>query len=282
MKKVLLILLPFLIGFAAFGIYLLFFSKDIGKGALQVTSLPESNVYLNGKLLGKTPLCKCESKDLLATGEYTIRLVPLDPTLSQDAFEQKITITKSVLTVVDRTFGQGANTQGSVISLSPSANSHSVGEVYVASFPSGVNVALDGQQSGTSPVSLQQVTESDHDLLLSKMGYKDKHIRIHAVKGYKLSVIAFLAIDPDSLATSSATLTVGSSSASLSVQKVVILNTPTGFLRVRSEPSLGGAEIAQVKPGEYYELLSEQDGWYQIKLSEGKNGWINNSYAKKQ
>lgn len=109
MKKILLILLPFVIGFAAFGMYLLFFSKDVGKGALQVTSLPESNVYLNGKLLGKTPLCKCESKDLLSTGDYTIRLVPLDPNLSQDTFEQKVTITKSVLTVVDRTFGQGAD-----------------------------------------------------------------------------------------------------------------------------------------------------------------------------
>lgn len=279
MKKILLILLPFIIGIGAFLVYLFFFAKDVGKGALQVTSLPASNVYVNGRLLGKTPLCKCDGNNLLTTGDYTIRLVPLDPNLSSDTFDQKITITKSVLTVVDRTFGQGANAQGSVISLLPNNDSQQVGEVFVASFPSEVKVAIDGQESGTTPTSVQHVTESDHDLLLTKVGYKDKHIRIHAVKGYKLSVIAFLAIDPDAVAPPD---TAASSSASLSVQKIVILDTPTGFLRVRADPSLAGAEVSQVKPGEFYELVSEQDGWYQIKLADNKTGWVNATYAKKQ
>ncbi len=282
MKKALLIALPLVIGSLGFLIYLLFFARDIGKGALQVTSLPTSNVYLNGRLLGKTPLCKCESKDLLTTGDYTIRLVPLDANLSNQTFEQKVTITKSVLTVVDRTFGQGADAQGSIISLLPNSNTKVVGQLSVASFPSQVMVSLDGQANGTTPATLQHVTESDHDLLLTKLGYKDKHIRIHAVKGYDLSVIAFLAIDPESVATSSATLTTPENTKPLTVQKVVILDTPTGFLRVRDQPSLGGKEITQVKPGEYYELQSEQDGWYEIKLSDGKTGWINNTYAKKQ
>jgi uncharacterized protein YgiM (DUF1202 family) len=60
------------------------------------------------------------------------------------------------------------------------------------------------------------------------------------------------------------------------------LQTPTGFLRVRDQASLNGAEIGQVKPGETYALLDEQTGWYQIKLTNGKTGWISSQYAQKQ
>jgi uncharacterized protein YgiM (DUF1202 family) len=59
------------------------------------------------------------------------------------------------------------------------------------------------------------------------------------------------------------------------------LQTPTGFLRVRDQASLGGAEIGQVKPGETYTLLDEQSGWYKIKFNN-KEGWISSQYAQKQ
>jgi N-acetylmuramoyl-L-alanine amidase len=66
------------------------------------------------------------------------------------------------------------------------------------------------------------------------------------------------------------------------VAKVLILQTPTGFLRVRDQPSLGGNEITQVKPGETYQLLDERTDWYQIKLTNGQTGWISSEYAQKQ
>lgn len=258
--------------------------KDAGKGALQVTSVPQSSVYLNDKFIGQTPLCKCDGQNLLPTGDYTIRLVPTDSTFSNTPFEQKITINKSVLTVVDRTFGEGATSQGSVITLSPQTSGDSKsGTLSVTSFPAGVTISLDGNSVGQSPLSLPHIVESDHDLLLTKAGYKDKTIRIHTVNGYVLSVIAFLAIDPNALsATGSATQNIASSSAAPQVAKVTILDTPTGFLRVRKDPSLGGAEIAQVKPGEQYELVTEQNGWTEIKLANGQQGWVSSSYVQKQ
>lgn len=64
------------------------------------------------------------------------------------------------------------------------------------------------------------------------------------------------------------------------VKQVQILNTPTGTLNVRSGPGLNYNVTAKVKPGEKYELLKEQSGWYQIKLSSG-SGWISSQYAKK-
>lgn len=282
MKKFLLFLIPVIIAAGAFAIYIFVFAKDTGKGALQVTSVPQSNVYLDGQLIGKTPLCKCDSLSLLPTGNHTIRLVPVDPNASQDTFEQQIAINKSVLTVVDRTFGPGATSQGSIINLIPSGDANAAG-LAVASFPSSVHIALDGNAVGDAPVALKNITQSDHDLVLMKTGYRDKEIRIHTVNGYTLSVLAFLGIDPNAVASTGALLTPSASpSATPGQQKVTILQTPTGFLRVRSEPSLGGSEIAEVKPGDTYDLVSEQDGWYEITLSDGKTGWVSTSYASKQ
>ena len=64
---------------------------------------------------------------------------------------------------------------------------------------------------------------------------------------------------------------------------VVILETPTGYLRVRKEPSTLAEEVGRVKPGEEYELLDEDEktGWYKIQLDEGDEGWISNQYASK-
>lgn len=286
MKRIFIVfVIPILLGILVFLLVTYFLSqKDAGKGALQVTSIPQSSVYVNDKFIGETPLCKCDGASLLPTGDYTIRLVPNDSTFSNTPFEQRISIHKAVLTVVDRTFGLGATSQGSVITLSqdPTGDSKS-GTLSVTSFPSGVSVSLDNNGIGQSPLTLPHIVESDHDLLLSKPGYKDKTIRVHTVNGYILSVIAFLAIDPNALsATASAAQSIASSSALPSVAKATILDTPTGFLRVRKDPSLAGTEIAQVKPGEQYPLIAEQNGWTEIKLTNGTEGWVSSTYVSKQ
>lgn len=283
MKKLLFFVLPVFLGFLAFFIATFILSQQSsGVGALQVTASPQSNVFLNNKLIGQTPLCKCSGKDMLPTGDYTIRLVPLDGSLSSQPFEQKITIMKSVLTVVDRTFGQGATSEGSVITLSPlsSANTTS-GKLQINTFPSGAAVNVDGNSVGTTPLTIPSVVESDHDLTLSKPGYSDKTIRIHTINGYLLSVIAFLAINPNA-ASASSSAQIASESALPTVAKVIILDTPTGYLNVRKDPSLGAAVLAQVKPGYTYDFIAEQADWTEIKLTNGTEGWVSSSYVKKQ
>ncbi len=279
MKRLLFIITPIILAILTFTGFSFFLSQSIsGKGALQVTSIPLSNVYLNGTLIGKTPLCKCEGKDMITAGEYTLKLVPIAGD-NLDTYEQKITITKSILTVVDRTFGVGALSSGFVVNLTPLSDKNAV-QLFVSSFPSDALLNVDKNDSGSTPVLLKNITESDHDLVLSKPGYKSKTVHIQTHAGYQLNAVVSLAIIPPD-ATSAAIF----DNAALTPpqkQKVMILNTPTGFLRVRSEPSLAGSESAQVKPGEIYELTTEQDGWYQIKLASGALGWVNASYAKKQ
>ncbi|TMU85659.1 N-acetylmuramoyl-L-alanine amidase [Bacillus sp. BHET2] len=52
-------------------------------------------------------------------------------------------------------------------------------------------------------------------------------------------------------------------------------------LNVRDETSLNGRIVGNVSKGETYTLLKEDNNWYQIKLSNGKKGWIAGWYVQK-
>jgi len=282
MKRFLLFLTPLLIAVLIFFSILFFLDRKTGKGALQVTSIPKSKVYLENKLIGTTPFCACDLAQMLDVGDYAIKLIPLDGNLSP--FEEKITISKSTLTVVDRTFADNGSSDGSIISLIPLNNKKDV-EVLIVSFPDKASVFLDRAPVGTTPLLLKQVSESDHDLRLTLDGYKDKSIKIKTALGFQLSSLVFLGVSVDlsnpPVASPTATL-----SSAITVSKVLILNTPTGFLRVRENNSIASIEIAQVKPGESYELIEEKDNWFKVKLispsDEGKVGWISAQYAIKE
>lgn len=290
MKKILVLLAPLLIAIIIFVSVAYFLNKKSGRGALQVTSIPQSSVYLNGKLIGKTPFCmgteKCQIQDMLAIGEYSIKLVPQE--IGLEPYDEKISINKSTLTVVDRTFQNGSSSSGSVITLTPISDKKDA-QLLVISLPTYGNVFLDSNQVGTTPLLLKNLSESDHDLQIIKDGYSNKLIKIRTVLGYKLTSLVYLGVNPN-FATTSADLKPKNENASgqatqsalTSSPKIVILNTPTGFLRVRQKGSISSSEISRVLPGEVYELLDETDGWFKIKLKDDTDGWVSAQYAKKE
>lgn len=296
MKKILLIIIPLFLIASIIAVAFYLSNKKHERGALQVTSIPKSTVYIDGKSLGQTPLCRCDDATMLSVGDYTIKLVPQDSSLSP--FEGKITISPSVLTVVDKTFGKGAESSGSIITLSKIDDKTKV-QLLIVSFPDKADVQVDSVPSGSTPLLLDNVAESDHELTLTKNGYTDKSLRIRTVVGYKLIATVFLGISSDLNSTSSAspsanvsvspTASASSSSKSPSATstasssaQIVILETPTGFLRVRDDASLNAAEIGRVLPDATFSLLDEKDGWYEIKLPNGTTGWVSNQYAKKK
>jgi len=286
MKKALLILIPsFIFASVAFLIVQSIILRGNEKGALQVTSSPQSEVFINGKSIGKTPLCKCDPKDMLRTGEYTIRIVPLSGGFSE--FQEKITISKSVLTVVDRKFGKGATSEGSIITLEPLKEGNKR-ELLVISKPDKSEVLLDNTPSGFSPILLKDVTESDHEIILKKTGYTEKRVRIRTPNGYKLVASVYLGVDEDGvIATPTPTVSpTASPSATITPvslpTKITILQTPNGFLRVRQTASTSSDEIGRVNPGDTFDILDEAPGWYKIKLTTGDEGWISSQYARKE
>ncbi len=286
LKKILLFIVPPILAIAAFFLIIFVFNKTSGKGALQVTASPKSSVYLNGKLIGVTPLCKCEGNDMLTVGDYAVRLVSKEGGFP--AYEEKVTIGPSVLTAVDRIFGDGGLSEGKVISLTKIPDDKKV-EMSITSFPTGIDVFVDDNEIGKTPLLTSSLTASDHELRLAKNGYREKTIRIRTVAGYRVVIIATLGVMPNlqSLdASSSAQQNVATPSASTSTipteGKIIILDTPTGFLRVRADASINASEVARVNPRESYALVDEKEGWYAIILKDGKTGWISNQYAKKQ
>jgi len=202
MKKIIVV---FIISFIlALGLFIgvqYYLTTHAEKGALQVTSSPVSKVYLNNQYLGQTPLCKCEASDMLNAGDYTIRLVPLDTSLKE--FQEKVTISSLVLTVVDRKFGKNALSEGSIISLSPLDDKKNT-QLLVVSFPQGADVLLDNQDIGKTPLLFDNPTESDHTVRVGKEGYNEKEVRIRTPLGYKLTVAAYLSTSTTELVSSNA------------------------------------------------------------------------------
>lgn len=248
-------------------------NRDSGKGALQITSIPKSKVYLDGDFIGETPLCKCQPQQMLPVGQYEIKIVPEEDGLS--TFEQRVQINSAVLTVVDRTFGVGSVSNGSIITLTTIPDKNDA-QIMVISFPDKANIFLDNNSIGMTPLLLKNLTPSDHEIKLTKDGYLDKVVKIRAVSGFRLETDIYIGIND-----SSSPSLGSSSSANIKTQQVEILPTPTGFLRVRLEANLSSLEVGKVIPGERYDLILQQGDWYQIKLGSGKLGWVSSQYVNK-
>lgn len=273
MRKLILFTSPLLILTILFLLIVLVINRDGGKGALQVTSVPESQVFLDGNYVGKTPLCLCELKDLLKVGEYTIKLVPVESGFKN--FEQKITLYKGVLTVVDRTHDKDLSaSSGTIITLSP-IDDENIAELMVVSFPSKARVILDSNPVGETPY-LINLTASDHEIKLLKDGYKEKVIKVKGVLGKRLEVTMSLGIKLNVKEVEQR-----ASASAVTVPQVKILDTPTGELNVRSQNSVGSDLIGTLLPGDKVDLISEEANWYQVKLTDGKTGWISATYASK-
>lgn len=70
-------------------------------------------------------------------------------------------------------------------------------------------------------------------------------------------------------------------SGALEPPYVTILETGTGWLRVRSEPNgLVDNEVARVDVGDSFPHKDTQSGWYQIEYEPGNLGWISAQFAR--
>lgn len=237
---------------------------------IAVRAIPDSNVYIDGKLIGRTPV-----DTVMAPGSITLKIVPDAGTAP---FETRINLISGVKTIIKREFGSSEEaSSGEVVSFEK--ESGAAPGLVVVSIPDNAQVDLDGISKGFSPVKLTSVVQGEHALTIKSPGYSDRNLTLRTVAGYKLTVSVQLAKLPE----------VEKVEAPVEVKNYVeILTTPTGFLRVRSEPGSGGAEVAQVSPGEKFLLLAtdEATGWYKIQLEapvaglpNGRDGWVSNQYA---
>ena len=250
--------------------------KPHGYGGLKVTANLQSKIYLDGKLQGTTPFCRCTPENNLKEGEYLLKIAPDDQKIVP--FSYRINIEKGVLTVVDRTFLPGSFASAYILSLEKINSKES--EIMVISIPDQALVSIDGNTQGVTPYSLKNTASSDHDIELSKDGYNKKTIRIKTIPSYKLIANVLLGTKNENQIGTEQNTPTPTKTASPSAS-VRINDTPTGFLRVRKEPSLSSDEITRVSPGEIFPYISEQEDWIEIKLKDGKKGWVSSVFAEK-
>ncbi len=63
-------------------------------------------------------------------------------------------------------------------------------------------------------------------------------------------------------------------------KKVVVNETPTGWLRVRAAPE--GDEIGKVYPGDIFTVIDKSGDWFLVEISAGQKGWISSQYVSIQ
>lgn len=247
------------------------------KGAgIAIETIPIASVFIDGVLAGRTPY-----EEVREPGEVIIKLVPDSFDKPLAPYETKATLVSGVKTVIKWEFGETSGKSGGETVSFERVGRDETG-LSVVTIPSSAQVVIDGNTRGFAPYKTSSVATGEHTLLISSEGYVDRTIRLKTHNGYKLTAIIQLIPSeeiPEEIP----------EEEEEAVDEVEILSTPTGFLRVRSEPSTLGEELARVSPGERYELLDEDEdtGWFKIKYEEGKEGlpaqagWVSNTYAEK-
>ncbi|PIV00586.1 hypothetical protein COS54_02700 [Candidatus Shapirobacteria bacterium CG03_land_8_20_14_0_80_39_12] len=258
--------------------------------ALQIDATPVANVFVDGKLLGKTPYQGSDWK----AGEVAVKLIPDSATTPLASWEGRVQLTSGVLTLINREFAVTENESAVQILNLEKIKDKKASSLSVVSDPDVSLITIDGEAKGFTPLLIDQIGIGDHQITIAKEGYVEKTVKAKTIAGFKLMVNVKLAQKPGSqIATASGTPMPTSKASkvtpttsprvtSLPGQKqVLIKDTPTSWLRVRMEPSTTATEAAKVNPGEKFPFLDEESGWLKIEYEPGKEGWISGQYATK-
>ncbi|MBI4039906.1 PEGA domain-containing protein [Candidatus Daviesbacteria bacterium] len=230
------------------------------RAGLKVTAMPEATVFLNDKSAGKTPY----EDSNLAVGNYLIKLVS-----EKGSWQGQVRLTAGTLTGINRELSVNlASAAGEILSLSQGSG------VVVTSSPQGADITIDGKFYGKTPISVSDLAPGEHNFLLAHDNYLQRSIRASIPGQLALNLNVDLAIsEADLTSVNAPTLTTS--------PQLIVKDTPTGFLRVRDQPSLAGTEVAKVSPGEKLILLEEMAGWDRVRLQDGKEGYVSSTYVQK-
>ena len=276
--SLLLILVVLFVGFVAVRFFILDKQNEYGK--LKIISSPTASVFLNSTLIGKTPY-----EDKYKVGEYLLKLIPETAATDTASWNGKINIYKNSLTYVNRELGSSdIASAGEIFTttrMTKQPQKSESGEIYVETEPQGAIITLDSDEKGVAPAIMENVMKGDHELSVFMPGFFRRTQKVNVDPGYRVNAAFKLAIDESATPIKVAENKQATDSAKTTKTKITIKNTPTGWLRVREEPTLNASESGRVNPGETFELLDEQDGWYKINL-DGKEGWVSSQYSTKQ
>lgn len=243
------------------------------KGGIFVDSSPEANVFINDEYVGKTPFKKTYEKG-------TVKVKIETNQENDNSYLVEVNIVPGIESIVKYDF-KNTKEESSGFSLSLDKDNEKSTSAVIITDPDNSQIFIDDSLKGFSPTK-SNVGFGKHKITIKKIDYVDKIVTVNVLQGYKLTLYVKLAKAPQESPSPIPTPSIKT--------YIQILDTPTGFLRVRTEAGSNGEEIAEVKPGTKYLFLAEdaETGWYKIQYSEPKaglpdgiQGWVSNQYSKK-
>lgn len=224
---------------------------------IRIQSDPDgADVAINGESLGKTPY----GADDLEAKEVSIKL-----SSSSGSWEGSVVLAPQTMTFVNRELTlEPLSSAGEILSLDKGSG------VTVISSPSGAEVSTDGESLGKTPGTFK-AAEGEHTFVISHNGFINRSIKATVPKDYNLKLVVDLAASEEIVEPSQPLVS--------TVSKVTVLETPTGFLRVRDKASTAGEEINRVSPGDKLEFIEVSGSWTKIKLDNGSEGFVSSQYV---
>lgn len=261
-------------------------------GQLQIVSSPNTNIFLDNVNVGRTPY-----DQKVKIGDYTIKLIPDKEATATATWQGKVRVSKNALSYINRELGNSYITSAGEIFTITNADAErkmsGTGEIYVETEPVGAIVYLDTDEKGVAPLVLAEISKGTHELSIYMPGFFRRTQKVNIEEYRRVNANIKLAIDQDAqrkqasdsarinrTASDSAKLSPSPTGPKQAQKTVTILQTPTGFLRVRSEPNVKASESARVNPGDKFSIIEEQPNWYKIPYADGREGWISSQYAR--
>jgi len=273
---------------------------------LQITTEGSTaSVFLNGQFSTKTPF----NDQKLKPGKYTVRLEPEVSGLS--TYETSVTVYPGTIAVMNWQFGATPETSGGTIFEMEPLKKKGSSALSIVSIPDGTIVKVDDASQGFTPVLMSSITAGAHKVQITLPSYKPQEETLNVVEGFQMNVTVKLSKDKTILEkkaeTSEAEIASDSAQEASSTAKkddkkttptptpkvspvvkdqtakkpyVEILNTGTGWLRVRDKADASGKELAKVDTGKTYPYVETEAGWHLIEYEDGEEGWVSAQYAK--
>jgi hypothetical protein len=156
------------------------YSQNPGVGSLQIDSTPGgAAIFLNNNYQGSTPVSGgVFDINQLTPGSYTLRLTLPDYQPST----QTVLVQNGIINDIHASLSPAA----------PGPQPDTTGQLTIRSNPSGANIYLDNAYKGITPISLENIPQGSHAVILKMNGYQDWQSSVNVAAGSSTDVSGML------------------------------------------------------------------------------------------
>jgi len=159
------------------------YTNSSGFGDLRLQSNPVgAAVYVDNNYMGTTLSSTALYVTQLTPGSYSVRVT----LAGYQTYSQTAVITA----------GTVYNIQANMVPVSPGPTPYINGQITVRSSPSGANIYLDNAYRGLTPLTLVDIPQGSHAIILKLNGYQDWQSSINVVAGSSTDVSGTLSSSP--------------------------------------------------------------------------------------